>query len=245
MKAEGRMTIGEWRTVTLGDMRFESAHGRIATANRRRYDVRARCPDWIMIREARRNTSRRRETIAAGMQEVAELHGDCSMRSSSPCIRRTFDRARSAHAFITAANVEPRSARVRIPNMFDHLFTLRDVSTRSSNAVLRVSTQETVRHQLGSPMRLMSKFPCRRWRSSGGLRRCWTGRRRCGPSAAPPSPNSTPSPNPSSSTSSATQPRINAALLIRRWKLIECSRFGTVAHRIPKRSPTPKLAVRR
>ena len=50
------------------------------------------------------------------------------------------------------------------------------------------------------------KFPCRRWRSSGGLRRCWTGRRRCGPSAAPPSPNSTPSPNPSSSTSSATPP---------------------------------------
>ena len=47
---------------------------------------------------------------------------------------------------------------------------------------------------------------CRRWRSSGGLRRCWTGRRRCGPSAAPPSPNSTPSPNPSSSTSSATLP---------------------------------------
>ena len=50
-----------------------------------------------------------------------------------------------------------------------------------------------------------SKSPCRRWRSSGGLRRCWTGRRRCGPSAAPPSPNSTPSPNPSSSTSSATR----------------------------------------
>ena len=43
------------------------------------------------------------------------------------------------------------------------------------------------------------------YRSSGGLRRCWTERRRCGPSAAPPSPNSTPSPNPSSSTSSATR----------------------------------------
>ena len=50
---------------------------------------------------------------------------------------------------------------------------------------------------------------CRRWRSSGGLRRCWTGRRRCGPSAAPPSPNSTPSPNPSSSTSSAIRSRIS------------------------------------
>ena len=50
--------------------------------------------------------------------------------------------------------------------------------------------------------------PATACRSSGGLRRCWTGRRRCGPSAAPPSPNSTPSPNPSSSTSSAT-PRRN------------------------------------
>ena len=45
-------------------------------------------------------------------------------------------------------------------------------------------------------------------RSSGGLRRYWTGRRHCGPSAAPLSPNSTPSPNPSSSTCSATPPRI-------------------------------------
>ncbi len=40
-----------------------------------------------------------------------------------------------------------------------------------------------------------------------GLRRSWTRRTRCGPSAAPPSPNSTPSPNPSSSTCSATPPR--------------------------------------
>ena len=46
---------------------------------------------------------------------------------------------------------------------------------------------------------------------SGGLRRSWTRRRRCGPSAAPPSPNSTPSPNPSSSTCSATPPRIRKA----------------------------------
>ncbi|MBI2288822.1 MAG: SAM-dependent DNA methyltransferase [Betaproteobacteria bacterium] len=41
------------------------------------------------------------------------------------------------------------------------------------------------------------------WRSSGGSRNCWTGRRHCGPSAGPPSPNSTPSPKPSSSTCSA------------------------------------------
>ena len=52
---------------------------------------------------------------------------------------------------------------------------------------------------------------CRRWRSSGGLRRCWTGRRRCGPSVAPPSRSSTLSPNPSSSTSSVIRPPIRKA----------------------------------
>ncbi len=59
--------------------------------------------------------------------------------------------------------------------------------------------------------------------SSGGLRRSWTRRTRCGPSAAPPSPNSTPSPNPSSSTCSATPPRIRRGG--RRVQLLEdCGR---------------------
>ena len=72
-----------------------------------------------------------------------------------------------------------------------------------------------------------SKLPsCRRWRSSGGLRRCWTGRRRCGPSAAPPSPNSTPSPNPSSSTSSATQPPIRKDWPTTAWQIYARLRHG-------------------
>ena len=82
------------------------------------------------------------------------------------------------------------------------------------------------------------KFPCRRWRSSGGLRMCWIGRRRCGPSAAPPSPNSTPSPNPSSSTSLATPPPIRNS-----WPVSPVGEFADVQGGLQSRASRRSLHI--
>ena len=71
--------------------------------------------------------------------------------------------------------------------------------------------------------------------SSGGLRRSWTKRTRCGPSAAPPSPNSTPSPNPSSSTCSATPPRIRRGGRMRTLDELGAEfRDGTIGRKLLK-----------
>jgi hypothetical protein len=59
--------------------------------------------------------------------------------------------------------------------------------------------------ELDLPMSQRSRFLFHLCPNSGGLRRFWTRRTNCGPSAAPPSPSSTASPNPSSSTCSAIQ----------------------------------------
>ena len=84
--------------------------------------------------------------------------------------------------------------------------------------------QQSEEYHANLRRRLLSLFPA--WRSNGGLRRSWTGRRRSGPSAAPPSPNSTPSPKPSSLTSSATRAKSQRMAVSKHSAVLEHSTDG-------------------
>ena len=125
--------------------------------------------------------------------ERLDVVGKCCHADST-----AMRRLRGVHA-CAAARAETSTRSYSVP-LLDR--TLRHVPS------CRRSTDATLPHHQRRRFLKRSMSRSHPSPSSGGLRRSWTRRTRCGPSAAPPSPNSTPSPNPSSSTCSATPPRI-------------------------------------
>ena len=147
---------------------------------------------------------------------------DDLLRSSDACgyVGRISDCAMAACRRLLASSIVHRARHrlqyfvyslLRLPRLF--------ATARAARRVKRLSNQRDQSRESED-----SRFrPCP---SSGGLRRSWTRRTRCGPSAAPPSPNSTPSPNPSSSTCSATRRRIRRVADIRIWLIVADIRGG-------------------
>ena len=141
----------------------------------------------------------RRSAPCFEIGKIAHVQSDRRTASSINRVSRAFDRSRQS---LTRDILLP-------------LFCVRPHPLRRSRAEMTAAPVNAA-----SPMSIARRARdsrCHPSPSSGGLRRSWTRRTRCGPSAAPPSPNSTPSPNPSSSTCSATPPRIRRGGQCEHW----------------------------